>query len=238
MRIAQRWLVIVTAALVPSTVWAQATAAPAPSTVPAPARFEQDIQKFEAADRTTPPPKNGILFVGSSSIRLWTTLQEDFPGLPVINRGFGGSLVSDVLAFTDRIVFPYEPRLIVFFCGTNDIWAGRSADAVIADTKTFIESVHRRLPRTKIGYVSIAPAPSRWESRQQSVAVNEAVQALAARDPLVTYIDLWSAELDPQGQPRPELFQADRLHPNADGYAIWKRLVGAFIQKNWTPSAQ
>jgi len=119
---------------------------------PDPSRFESEIHAFETADLSDPPPRGGIIFSGSSSIRLWTTLKEDFAGLPVVNRGFGGSMLPEVTAFLDRIVIPHKPALVVIYCGGNDINAGRSAEQVTADFKALVAVLHdapiARLPST------------------------------------------------------------------------------------------
>ncbi len=105
-------------------------------------QYEKEIKAFEASDRTNPPPQNAILFLGSSSIRKWTTLAQDFPGKPVINRGFGGSQIPDSTALAERIIFPYSPRLIVFYAGDNDLAAGRNSEQVVADYRAFVEKIH------------------------------------------------------------------------------------------------
>ena len=138
-------------------------AAPAAKKPTGPARFETEIAAFEKWDHQNAVPQNCILFVGSSTIRLWQTA-DAFPDLPVINRGFGGSTIPDVNHFADRIVFKYKPRTIVFYSGDNDIAAGRSPDKVFADFETFAKSVHERLPNTQLIYLAIKPSPLRWEN--------------------------------------------------------------------------
>ena len=128
-------------------------------------KWEQEIAAFEASDRTNPPPKQGFLFTGSSTIRKWTTLAQDFPGLPVINRGVGGSEIVDITHFADRIVFPYEPKMIFFRCGGNDIHDGKSAEQTFADYKEFVATVHAKLPETEIVYISWGPTIARIEAK-------------------------------------------------------------------------
>ena len=197
------------------------------------ARWEPDIRAFEEADRAAPAPGEGILFVGSSSIRLWETLEHDFSGLPVVNRGFGGSRIRDVHAFLDRIVLPYRPRLIVFYCGTNDINAGRSVRRVVEDYRRFVRAVHEQLPQARIAFIAAAPNPARWHLRDQMQRLNREVQAWSRRDERLDYIDVWSAMLGPDGRPRPEIFVEDRLHMNERGYAIWARVVGEYLACEW-----
>ena len=130
-----------------------------------PAPFENEIKAFEQSDKTNPPPKDAVLFVGSSSIRLWKTLEQDMPGMKVINRGFGGSQVEHSVRYADRIVLPYRPKLIVFYAGDNDIAAGKTPNRVLEDFKAFVAKVKTALPNTKILYVSIRPSVARCPMR-------------------------------------------------------------------------
>jgi lysophospholipase L1-like esterase len=197
-----------------------------------PAHWEPDIAAFEAADREHPPKTGGVLFLGSSSIRLWTTLQADFPDVPVLNRGFGGSQIREVTAFADRIVIPYAPRVIVFYCGPNDITKGRSPDKVAGDYKAFVSRVHASVPATRIAFISAAPNPARWHLRRKMQELNRRVRALTAIDHRLDFIDVWTAMLGPDGRPRSELFVDDRLHMNAKGYAIWREIVGKYLHRH------
>jgi lysophospholipase L1-like esterase len=194
-----------------------------------PARWEADIAAFEAADRTSPPPKDGIVFVGSSSIRLWTTLAADFPGLPVINRGFGGSHVPEVTAFLRRVVTVHRPRLVVLYCGGNDVNAGRSADEVVADTRALVEAIHAELPAARIAYISIAPNPARWSQDAIVRDVNRRIAEWMAGDARLTFIDVYRHMLGPDGLPKPDIYVEDRLHMNGKGYAIWRDVIGQHL---------
>jgi lysophospholipase L1-like esterase len=124
-------------------------------------QWEPDIQRFETADRTNPPHDGGFVFVGSSSIRMWQTLESDFPGLRVLNRGFGGSELSDVLQFADRIVVRYKPRVVIVYAGDNDLAAGKTPAQVFADFQSFVAIIHRELPETRVAFVSIKPSIAR-----------------------------------------------------------------------------
>ncbi|MBN1362511.1 MAG: hypothetical protein JW993_18080 [Sedimentisphaerales bacterium] len=132
-----------------------------PGVNPDPNRFAGEIEAFAQWDSKNAIPADPILFVGSSSIRLWKT-HESFPELPIVNRGFGGAHISDVVHFADRIVLPYAPRLIVFYAGDNDVAAGKSASRVLCDYRRFVELVHAKLPETRIIFISIKPSSSRW----------------------------------------------------------------------------
>lgn len=190
--------------------------------------FEKEITAFEAADKTNPPPKGAILFVGSSSIRLWTNITADFPKHKVINRGFGGSHISDSIAFADRIVLPYEPKMIVMYAGGNDINYGKTPEQVLADFKTFTSKVHEALPKTKIAYISIALNPARWHEADKVKAANALIKDFCDKNHL-TYIDIIPPMLDADGKPRPELFRNDRLHMNLEGYKIWTSIIGHYL---------
>jgi lysophospholipase L1-like esterase len=189
-----------------------------------PARFESEIEAFEKWDRQNAVPRDAILFVGSSSIRLWQTAKS-FPNLPVINRGFGGSTIADANHFADRIVFKYKPRTIVFYAGDNDIAGGKSPDKVFSDFQSFAKMVDERLPDTQLIYLSIKPSPSRWKLWPQSQTVNARIKELAARSKRLTYIDVGTPLLGADGQPRKELFRDDLLHMNPGGYAIWNKIL-------------
>lgn len=196
-----------------------------PASKPEPNRWEAAIKTFEAADKTNAPPRNGILFIGSSSIRLWKTLTNDFPGLPVINRGFGGSQVSDAVRYSSRIVTPYAPRAIVFYAGENDVAENKSRDQILNDFKRFVYKVHWRRPETRIFFVSLKPSPSRWHLRDQIVRTNELVAEYCAREKNLKFIDVYTSMLDADGKPRQELFVKDNLHLNEKGYELWTSLI-------------
>lgn len=193
--------------------------------------FAKDINVFTASDTTNPPPRGAILFIGSSSIRLWKTLKEDFPDLRVINRGFGGSQVIDSVNYADRIVFPYKPRHIVMYAGGNDINAKKSPQQVFADFKAFVATVHAELPRTKISYISIAPNPARWAQIAQVREANRLIEEFTRQDQQLAFIDTFSHMLGADGQPLPDIYVDDRLHMNPKGYAIWKDVVGRHLHR-------
>lgn len=190
--------------------------------------FEKEILAFETSDKTNPPPKNAILFIGSSSIRKWTTVAADFPDHKVINRGFGGSHISDSIALADRIVIPYQPKMVVFYAGGNDINYGKSPEQVLADFKTFTAKVHEKLPNTKIAFISIATNPSRWKEVEKVKKANQMIEQFCKEDGLV-FIDVFHPMLDPEGKPRPEIYVSDRLHMNEKGYAIWKKVIAPYL---------
>lgn len=191
-----------------------------------PERWEKDIAAFEKSDAANPPPKGGIVFVGSSSIRMWKTLAQDFPKHNVINRGFGGSQTSDSVHFADRIVIPYEPRMIVFYAGANDISAKKTPEKVAADFRAFVEKVRAKLPGVEIAYISIAGNPARWTQVEQVKEANALVAAYCKETPRTQFIDVFTAMLGPDGKPKPDIFLKDRLHMNAKGYELWTNIIG------------
>jgi lysophospholipase L1-like esterase len=195
------------------------------------ARWEKEISAFEDMDRAQPPAKGGVLFIGSSTIRLWKSLDQDFPHHHVINRGFGGSEIVDSTHFAERIIFPYEPRMVLLRAGGNDIHAGRTAEDVFEDFKAFVAKVHARLPKAQIVYIALCPAPSRWAERDANKTLNTLVQKYARGRSYVKYVETYDMSLDAEGQPRRELFVADQLHFNADGYRLLADRVRPFLPK-------
>jgi len=189
------------------------------------ARWEKEIAAFERSAATNPPPKNAVLFVGSSTIRLWRTLATDFPGHRVINRGFGGSQIVDATHFADRIIFPHAPRAIFLRAGGNDIAAGKSPEEVFADFKAFVATVHAKLPATDIYYISLCPSVARWKQADRERRLNGLVQEFSGAQPHLKYIETYTMSLGPDGQPRPELFVSDKLHFSPEGYKLLAGLI-------------
>lgn len=225
-----RWLLAGAVWVLTMVLWCGVTGRAADK-VPPPEKWEPEIAAFEQKDKESPPAKGGIVFVGSSSIRKWTTLAQDFPDLPVINRGFGGSEIADSIAFADRIVFPYEPRLIVMYAGSNDIHAGKSPEQVAADFHTFAEKVHARLPQAHLDYISNSPNPSRWAEVDRVKATNGLIQKFCGEHDYLTFVNFFPLMLGEGGLPRPDIFVADRLHMNATGYALWTKNLRPYLDR-------
>lgn len=216
----------------PTGALAQAVARKAKTQAPTGfAKWEKDIAAFEAKDRENPPAKGGIVFVGSSSIRRWTTLAGDFPHHRVLNRGFGGSQIADSVHFADRIVIPYAPRMVVLYAGGNDLNAGKSARQVFANFRAFFAKVRTALPETEIAFISIAGNPKRWAQVEQVKEVNESIRAFLKEQPRTQFIDVFSKMLGTDGLPLPHIFVEDRLHMNAAGYAIWRDVIGPYLPR-------
>lgn len=191
--------------------------------------WEPAIAAFEEADKAQLPPKGAVLFTGASHITRWKTLTNDFPGHTVINRGFGGSRMSDVLRYADRVVIPYAPRLVIVQAGGNDVRAGRKPEDVYVDFKAFFARVRAALPDTRIAYLSIPCSPKSWTDRERFQRANELIADFLKEQSNVRYIDTWNPMLGKDGKPRPELYVADQLHLNAAGYAVYVRLVEPFL---------
>lgn len=192
-------------------------------------KWAKELLAFEAQDATNPPPKRPIVFTGSSSIRMWTNLVQDFPNLGVMNRGFGGSQLSDVNEHFERLVLQYNPRQVVIYCGGNDINAGKSVEQVTADFEKFLGRVERQLPRTRVSYIAVALNPARWAQRDKVMAVNQRIREMTANRKNAEFIDIVPAMLQPDGTPKPDIFLPDRLHMNRNGYELWKPIVGAHL---------
>lgn len=195
-----------------------------------PAKWQKQMAAFEEQDRANPPVQNVVLFLGSSSIRLWKTLAQDFPGVPVLNRGFGGSQIPDSIYYFDKLVTPSKPRMIVFFAGGNDINAGDTAEEVAANFRAFCAKVHNVLPKTRVLFISLPFVEKRWQHRAETALANTYVSAFCHSDPRLTYVDMNSVILTPEGKPRPEYYRADRLHMNADGYAVWTKVLRPLVK--------
>lgn len=203
-----------------------------------PTRFEADIQAFERADLTSPPPADPVLFVGSSSIRAWPDLPGDFPDYPAMNRGFGGSHMSDLLYYFDRIVAAYDPAMIAVYEGDNDLAGGKSVDQVYDDYLEFVALVEQQLPRADIAFIATKPSPSRSQYLAVTRQLNGRLEELAAGDPHLWFMDVFTPMLNDSGQPRPELFGSDMLHMNAAGYVLWQSVVEPVLATWVSPGAQ
>jgi lysophospholipase L1-like esterase len=191
--------------------------------------WEPDIAAFEASDRTNPPPKNGIVFVGSSSIRMWSSLKTDFPGLPVINRGFGGSQIADSVNFADRIILPYQPRQVVVYAGGNDLAEGKDPKLVYGDFVALVSRIQKALPHARVAFIASAPNPKRWAIVDKVRELNSLV-ANYCRQHDLQFIDVFPLMLGSDGLPKPDIFRDDRLHMNTNGYDIWKAAVAPYLK--------
>jgi len=198
---------------------------------PDPARFEKEIVAFDAADAKAAPEKGGIVFTGSSSIRL-LDLNKVFPGLKALNRGFGGSHISDVNHYLDRCLLRYEPSLVVFYCGGNDLWDKKSPEQVEEDFAEFQRRLFEKVPQAKLIVMAVRPSPQRVSIRDKEADLNARFKKAADADKRITYVaGSCDRFLDKDGVAIPELFVADGLHMSDAGYAIWKELLTPLLPK-------
>ena len=234
-RLASAGLLAALAALAALSATPSATPAGAQTTRarPAPAdtgRFEGEIRAFEAADRISRPAAGSVLFYGSSSIRMWCTLDRDFPGLAVVNRGFGGSEMSDAVRYASRVVLPLRPATIVLYEGDNDLEAGRTPEQVRDGFRRFAAAVRGRLPATRLVVLSIKPSTARLALLPRMREANALLRAEVARDSLATFVDVFTPMLGADGRPRSDLFGPDSLHMNSTGYALWRSVLGPVLE--------
>jgi len=192
-------------------------------------KLHTELKRLEESDRQSPPPKDAVLFVGSSTIRLWQTLAEDFRGIEVIKRGFGGFKIADSTLLADRLVIPYKPTVVVLYAGENDLAAGKTPRQVVAAFKGFVRHVHRQLLTTKIAFISIKPSPKRASLLPRMKEANEEIKAYVCNDSRLIYIDVFTPMVDSDDNPRSELFAPDRLHMNKEGYNLWKVIIAPYI---------
>jgi lysophospholipase L1-like esterase len=193
------------------------------------ARWEKAIAAMEQKDRKSKPPQGAVLFAGSSSTRLWN-LETSFPGIPSINRGFGGSKIADSTHFASRIILPQRPRIIILYAGDNDIQGGKKAEDVHRDFMKFVQTIHAELPETRIVFIAIKPSIKRWRLVDEMRKANAFIAAEARENPKLGYVDIDMPMIGKDGLPRKELFADDGLHLNEAGYRIWTDLVKPLLQ--------
>ena len=187
--------------------------------------FENEIRRYEQQDKEFFPPRGGVLFIGSSSIRMWRSLEEDMEGIPVVNRGFGGATSSQILYYIDRIVLPYKPSVIVYYFGDNDAAAGRQPEKILSNYREFICRVRDSLPSTKIIMLSIKPSLKRQNKLSVQRAVNEGMKKLSEEYQKVEYLDISTAMMLNDSIIRDDIFLPDSIHMNQKGYAIWTKIL-------------
>jgi lysophospholipase L1-like esterase len=188
------------------------------------APFYKDIQQFKKRDSSAFPPKNAILLVGSSSFTKWRDVQTYFPGHPIINRGFGGSVLTDVIRYANDIIIPYQPKQVIVYCGDNDLASSDTITPQIVTErfKTLFNNIRQKLPATTITFVSIKPSPSRLRLLDKMKQTNSMIEAFLKSQKNTSFIDVFKPMLLADGRPIPEIFLSDSLHMNDKGYAIWK----------------
>lgn len=195
------------------------------SMTPAEAFYTEELRELAAGDLRTPPPDSPVLFYGSSSIRLWDTLAEDFPEMAVLNRGFGGSTLADCVEFANVLVVPYAPRNILFYAGDNDLDQGATPQQVADSFKALVSIIRGALGDVPVTFLAIKPSPSRWSNLANIVEANRLVEEFIHQEKGLYFLDVFSAMLTSDGQPCNELFLEDGLHLNRAGYDLWTQLL-------------
>jgi lysophospholipase L1-like esterase len=197
------------------------------------APYWNDIQAFKKQDSIQPPPQHAILFVGSSSFTKWTDVQSYFPGFTIINRGFGGSSLPDMIRYENDVIFKYEPKQIVIYCGENDLAFSNTVTAqmVFERFKQLFTDIRTRFPKTPLIYISMKPSPSRWNMKEKMLEGNELIRKYLKKKKKTVFISVWNDMLGPNGKPMEDIFVEDKLHMNAKGYAIWQKEIEPHLLK-------
>jgi lysophospholipase L1-like esterase len=219
-----KWISLLIMLLLPaalSSLQAQTTCPP----------FWKEIEAFKKADSAKMPSQKAILFIGSSSFTLWKDVQDYFPGYAIVNRGFGGSQLTDVIRYAYDVILPYSPKQVLIYCGENDIAANVKAKEVVLRLKTLFGIIRQNLPETSIYFVSMKPSPAREQFAHEVRSANAAIRSFLQKQKRSGYINVYHAMLNEKGLPRPELFLEDRLHMNAEGYRIWQKNIQPYLAK-------
>jgi lysophospholipase L1-like esterase len=193
-------------------------------------QWAKDIARFEASDRLKHPPTNAILFAGSSTMVYWNTAKS-FPELATINRGFGGSHLSDSLYFAQRIIVNYQPKTVVVYAGDNDLADGISPEQIRQDFLDLVKIIHKALPKTRILYLAIKPCPKRWALFDTQKMANQIIEEVCKKDEQLQYVDTVKPMLDESGKPRKDLYRADGLHLSDKGYEMWTSILKPLLAK-------
>ncbi len=195
--------------------------------------FANEIADFKKQDSISSPPKNAILFVGSSSFRMWKNVQDAFPEHIIINRGFGGSALPDVIRYEKEIIFPYQLKQIVIYCGENDIASSDTitAELVLDRFKILFKDIRKEFNEVPVIFISIKPSPSRWQMKDRMIKANSLIKKYLKHQKQTKYINVWKAMLGADGSPMSDIFIQDNLHMNAKGYAIWQKLIEPHLLK-------
>lgn len=192
-------------------------------------RFDKEVKALIAGDSLV-SKKKLILFTGSSSIRMWKELKTDFPGHNVLNRGFGGSDMADLLYYAEQLIIQYKPSKVFIYEGDNDINAGKSPEQILAEAEKLLTLLRAELPgRVKIIFISAKPSVARWHLKDKYIAFNQQLKQWTSSKRNVLYADVWTPMLDENGEVRKNLFIEDNLHMNREGYDIWKKAIRQYL---------
>jgi lysophospholipase L1-like esterase len=193
-----------------------------------PLRFADEIEAF--SKRTVPIGDQPlVIFTGSSSIRGWTGIEKYFPGYRILNHGFGGSQMSDLLYFLNECLLKYQPDQVFIYEGDNDLSSGKTSKEIVGTAKKIIEGIHNTLPSTRIAFISPKPSPARWHLKSAFLELNEQLEMLSKENQLVDFIDIWTKMMGPDGTVMKDIFKEDELHMNEKGYHIWALTIKPFL---------
>lgn len=194
--------------------------------------FINEIQKFRKDDSLSAPPANPILFVGSSSFRMWKDVKDYFPGYTILNRGFGGSGIPHVIQYADDVIFKYNPRQIVIYCGENDLGPDVKGEYIATKFKELFQLIRSRMPGVPIAYISMKPSPRREKFLDAMKDGNKRIKKFLKKQKKAAYIDVYSAMRKEDGSLNTDLFLEDNLHMNSKGYKIWQPLIQPHLIKD------
>lgn len=193
--------------------------------------FAREFAQFKREDSIKFPEANQILFIGSSSFTIWQDVQTYFPTKPIVNRGFGGSTLLDVIYYSDKVIFPYRPKQIVIYCGENDVASSDTVSSLIVleRFKTLFNLIRNKIPDIPILFVSLKPSPARWTMKDRMIASNTLIKKYLRKQKKTKFLSVWKPMLSANGEPKKEIFLEDKLHMNAKGYAIWQELIAPLL---------
>jgi len=196
--------------------------------------FVNEIKAFRKADSIKAPAKDAILLIGSSSFTKWKDVQEYFPGKTIINRGFGGSSLPHMIMYAEDVIFKYNPKQILIYCGENDLTGGPliTADTVFERLKTLYALIRSRYKKVPIAYISMKPSPSREKYLETMQKGNELIKTFMEKQKKAAYIDVYHSMYDADGKILTNIFLSDKLHMNAAGYKIWQGILAPYLVTN------
>lgn len=195
--------------------------------------FAKEIAAFKKQDSISFPPKDAILFIGSSSFTKWKDVQNYFPDFTIINRGFGGSALNDVIRYEKDIIFPYQPKQIIIYCGENDIASSDTVSGKIVSErfKQLFTDIRKVYPKVAVAFISFKPCESRWQMKDRMIVGNKLIKKYLKKKKRARFINVWDSMLDAAGLPLKDIFEEDKLHMNAKGYAIWQKIMLPYLIK-------
>ena len=191
--------------------------------------FYNEIEAFRQMDKENPPKSGSVIFVGSSSFRMWDELESTFSKYNAVNRGFGGSTFKEAIMYAEDLVLKYDPSAVFIYEGDNDVANGTPTDEIIRDAETFVNLIREKHPRVPIVFVSPKPSIARWNLKKNYEDLNAKLEEWSSHEPGTFYIDVWDHMLGEDGKPMPDIFIEDNLHMNEKGYKIWKKDIGGFL---------